>query len=76
MICNYDGKTKHKTKIGNKVFIGSNCNLIAPLSIEDNVLIAAGSTITKSIPSQSFAISRNKQTIKPLNKKYPYFQED
>lgn len=76
VICNYDGKNKHQTIIGNKVFIGSNSNLIAPLNIEDNVFIAAGSTVTTSVPDNSFVIARNKQITKKLNKNYPYFQEE
>ncbi|VEU83271.1 bifunctional UDP-N-acetylglucosamine diphosphorylase/glucosamine-1-phosphate N-acetyltransferase GlmU [Acholeplasma hippikon] len=61
---NYDGVNKHKTKIGDNAFIGCNTNLIAPIEIGDNVFIAAGSTVTKSIPSNSFAIARSKQVTK------------
>jgi bifunctional UDP-N-acetylglucosamine pyrophosphorylase/glucosamine-1-phosphate N-acetyltransferase len=57
--CNYDGINKYKTVIGRNVFIGSDTQLIAPVKIEDNVMIAAGSTVTKDIPSGSMAISRN-----------------
>jgi len=56
--CNYDGKEKYKTIIGKNVFIGSDSQLIAPLVIEDNVLIGAGSTITKNISSGNLALSR------------------
>ena len=56
--CNYDGKNKHKTKIGKNVFIGSDTQLIAPVTIEDDVIIAAGSTINKDIKKGSLAISR------------------
>ena len=56
--CNYDGKEKHKTVIGKNVFVGSDSQLIAPLIIEDDVLIGAGSTITKNIASGNLAISR------------------
>ncbi len=56
--CNYDGKAKYKTKIGKNVFVGSDTQLIAPVVIEDNVLIAAGSTVNKNIPKGSLAISR------------------
>lgn len=59
--CNYDGKSKHITKIGKKVFIGSDCQLVAPVNIEDNVLIAAGSTITQNIKKGSLAIARSTQ---------------
>src|SRR5699024_10621180 len=55
--CNYDGKNKHKTKIGDDCFIGSNVNLVAPVTIGDHVLIAAGSTITEDVPSESLGIA-------------------
>ncbi len=56
--CNYDGKTKHKTKIGKNVFVGSDSQLIAPVQIEDDVIIAAGSTVNKDIKKGNLAISR------------------
>ena len=56
--CNYDGKNKYKTKIGKNVFVGSDTQLIAPVVIEDDVIIAAGSTVNKDIPKGSLAISR------------------
>ena len=59
--CNYDGFEKHQTTIGDKVFIGSNCSLIAPLNIGSNALIAAGSVITKNIECADLAISRIEQ---------------
>ncbi|MDU7693189.1 MAG: bifunctional UDP-N-acetylglucosamine diphosphorylase/glucosamine-1-phosphate N-acetyltransferase GlmU [Helicobacter sp.] len=59
--CNYDGKKKHQTKIGKNVFVGSDVQLIAPISIEDNVLIAAGSTVTKNAESGDLIISRKEQ---------------
>ena len=62
--CNYDGKNKHKTKIGDNCFIGSNVNLVAPVTIGDHVLVAAGSTITEDVPSESLGIARQRQTNK------------
>ncbi len=56
--CNYDGKKKHKTIIGKNVFVGSDTQLVAPVKIEDEVIIAAGTTVTKDIPKGSLAISR------------------
>ena len=56
--CNYDGKAKYKTKIGKNVFVGSDTQLIAPVVIEDDVIIAAGSTVNKDVPKGSLAISR------------------
>lgn len=61
---NYDGKNKHQTIIGNNAFIGSNTTIIAPVEIGDNTLLAAGSTITDDVPSDSLAIARNRQTTK------------
>lgn len=62
---NYNGKTKQKIIIGNNVFVGSNCNLIAPLKIEDNVYICAGTTVTNNLTENDFVIGRNRETIKP-----------
>ena len=63
--CNYDGKNKYKTKIGKNVFVGSDSQLVAPVIIEDDVMIAAGSTITKDVKKGDLAISRAPQkTIK------------
>lgn len=61
---NYDGSKKHKTKIGNDVFIGCNANLLAPVIIGDNAYIAAGSTINKHVPDNSLAIARSRQENK------------
>lgn len=61
---NYDGYDKHKVVVGKNSFIGCNTNLIAPVEIGENVYIAAGSTITESIPSRAFAIARQKQVVK------------
>ncbi|KAF2955495.1 bifunctional UDP-N-acetylglucosamine diphosphorylase/glucosamine-1-phosphate N-acetyltransferase GlmU [Marinitoga sp. 38H-ov] len=62
--CNYDGINKHKTYIGNRVFVGSNTALVAPVDIQDDVLIGAGSTITENIPKGSLALGRAKQITK------------
>jgi len=61
---NYDGIEKHNTYIGDDVFIGCNTNLVAPITVEDNVFIAAGSTVTENIPKGSLAIARNRQINK------------
>ncbi len=61
--CNYDGKAKYNTNIGKNVFVGSDSQLVAPVNIEDNTIIAAGSTITDDVPSGALAISRVKQKI-------------
>jgi len=56
--CNYDGKNKYKTVIGKNVFIGSDTQIVAPVTIEDDVIIAAGTTVNKDIEKGSLAISR------------------
>jgi bifunctional UDP-N-acetylglucosamine pyrophosphorylase/glucosamine-1-phosphate N-acetyltransferase len=56
--CNYDGKNKHKTIIGKDVFVGSDSQFIAPVVVEDEVIIGSGTTVTKNIPKGSLAISR------------------
>jgi len=56
--CNYDGKKKYKTKIGKNVFVGSDTQFVAPVNIEDEVIIAAGTTVTKDVKKGSLAISR------------------
>ncbi|MDG7056053.1 MAG: NTP transferase domain-containing protein [Wolbachia endosymbiont of Meromenopon meropis] len=66
VVCNYDGKKKHKTNIGNNCFIGANSSLIAPLNIRDNAIIAAGSVIVKDVPKKSLAIARKKQIIRKI----------
>ena len=62
--CNYDGAEKHKTKIGDDSFIGSNVNLVAPVNIGKNVVIAAGSTITEDVPDNTLSIARERQINK------------
>ena len=63
--CNYDGKNKHKTIIGKNVFVGSDTQLVAPVTLEDNCMIGAGSTITKNIKSGELVITRAElKTIK------------
>jgi bifunctional UDP-N-acetylglucosamine pyrophosphorylase/glucosamine-1-phosphate N-acetyltransferase len=62
--CNYDGANKHKTKVGSNTFIGSDCQVIAPLTIGNDAFVAAGSTITKDVPDKSFAIARSQQATK------------
>ena len=68
IFCNYDGKNKHKTIVGNNVFIGSNANLIAPVEVQDGVLIGAGSTITDDVPQGELAIARARQVNKERKK--------
>ena len=60
--CNYDGVKKSKTKIKDKVFVGSNSSLVAPLTIEQESVIGAGSVITKTVKKKSLALTRSLQT--------------
>ncbi len=62
--CNYDGFNKSKTIIGDNCFIGSNVNLVAPVTLGKNSFIAAGSTITNNVPADSLAIARERQINK------------
>ena len=62
--CNYDGKNKHKTTIGDKAFIGSNSSLVAPVTIGAGALIGAGSVITKDVPEGGLGIGRGRQVTK------------
>ena len=60
--CNYDGVKKNKTKIKDNVFIGSNSSLVAPLTIEQDSIVGAGSVITKNVRKKSLALTRSLQT--------------
>ncbi len=62
--CNYDGLHKSKTIIGNHAFIGSNTNLVAPVTLGNETFVAAGSTITEDVPDYALAIARQRQTNK------------
>ena len=61
IVCNYDGVNKHKTVLGNNVFVGSNSVLVAPVTLADNAFIAAGSAINSDVPGDHLAIGRAKQ---------------
>ena len=58
---NYDGANKHRTVIGDDVHVGSNCVLVAPVTLGAGVTIGGGSTITKDVPAESLAVARGKQ---------------
>jgi bifunctional UDP-N-acetylglucosamine pyrophosphorylase/glucosamine-1-phosphate N-acetyltransferase len=62
--CNYDGFRKNPTIIGNKAFIGSDSTLVAPVRVGDGAYVAAGSTITENVPSDSLGIARGRQENK------------
>jgi bifunctional UDP-N-acetylglucosamine pyrophosphorylase/glucosamine-1-phosphate N-acetyltransferase len=62
--CNYDGVNKSRTKIGDRVFVGSDSTLVAPLTLGDGAYVAAGSCITEDVPEDALALGRARQTIK------------
>lgn len=61
IFANYDGKKKYKTTVGDNCFIGSNCNLIAPVRVADGAFVAAGTTVTDDVKEKSFVIGRVRQ---------------
>lgn len=63
--CNYDGVMKHRTEIGQNVFIGSNTMLVAPVRVEDDAMTASGSVITKDVEAEALALARATQVNKP-----------
>jgi len=70
--CNYDGKNKYKTIIGKNVFVGSDSQLVAPVTIEDDVMIAAGTTLTKNVTKGNLALTRSPLKLIP-NFFYKFF---
>jgi len=60
--CNYDGVNKHRTHVGKASFVGSDCTLVAPVSVGDGAYVGAGSCITKDVPDDALAVSRARQT--------------
>ena len=63
--CNYAAdKKKYKTKIGNNVFVGSDSQFVAPITVGDFAVIGSGSTITKDVPAYALAVARGKQFVK------------
>ena len=72
--CNYDGANKHRTTIGDRVFVGSDSQLVAPVTLEDGATIGAGSTIRKDAPSEALTLTKNSQKTvagwqRPVKKK-------
>ncbi len=72
IFANYNGRTKNKCKVGEHVFIGSNCNIIAPVVIDDNSYICAGTTVTENVNKEDLVIGRVRQENK-ANKAKKYF---
>jgi len=63
--CNYDGVAKYQTSIGERVFIGSDTALVAPIRVGDGAYVAAGSTLTENVPAEALALARGRQVNKP-----------
>jgi bifunctional UDP-N-acetylglucosamine pyrophosphorylase/glucosamine-1-phosphate N-acetyltransferase len=63
--CNYDGVAKHRTKIGARAFIGSDVALVAPVTVGDGAIVAAGSVITEDVEADALAVARGRQVVKP-----------
>ena len=61
IVCNYDGEKKHRTTIGDNVFVGSNSALVAPVNLRDDSFVAAGSTVDSEVPAGHLAIGRSRQ---------------
>jgi bifunctional UDP-N-acetylglucosamine pyrophosphorylase/glucosamine-1-phosphate N-acetyltransferase len=71
---NYNGRTKNRTVVGNECFIGSNCNIIAPVKIDSRSYICAGTTITEDVKKDDFVIGRVRQEVKE-NRAHNYLKE-
>lgn len=71
---NYNGRTKNRTTVGDQCFIGSNCNVIAPVNIESKSYICAGTTITENVMTDDFVIGRVRQEVK-RNRAHKYLKE-
>ena len=65
VFANFDGRKKHRTIVGDDCFIGSNCNLIAPIEIKDHAFLAAGTTLTQDLEKNDFCIGRARECVKP-----------
>jgi bifunctional UDP-N-acetylglucosamine pyrophosphorylase/glucosamine-1-phosphate N-acetyltransferase len=65
IFCNYDGKAKHRTKVGKGAFVGSNSALVAPVKVGDNAYVGSGSVITDDVPAGALALGRGRQVNKP-----------
>lgn len=63
VFCNYDGKVKHRCVVGDRAFIGANCNLIAPVTVGEGAFIAAGTTLTKDLENEDFCIGRQREKV-------------
>ncbi len=61
IVCNYDGEKKHRTTIGDNVFVGSNSVLVAPVTLQDDSFVAAGSTVSSEVPAGHLAVGRSRQ---------------
>lgn len=75
--CNYAAdRKKYKTKIGNRVFVGSDTQFVAPIEVGDDAIIGSGSTITKNVPAKALAVARGKQFVKENYQPKPHDVEE
>ena len=72
---NYNGKTKNRCVVGDECFIGSNCNIIAPVVIEKKSYVCAGTTVTENVKADDFVIGRVRQVVKE-NRAHKYLRRD
>lgn len=73
VFCNYDGVNKHRTVVENDCFIGSNSNLVAPVTVGEGCYVAAGTTVTENVPRGTFVVGRQRQQENAnASKKYAY----
>lgn len=75
VFCNYDGKNKYKTILKDRVFVGCNSNLIAPVCLEKESYVAAGTTVTNNLPANALAIGRVRQITKEKYKNNKYIKD-
>ena len=75
VFCNYDGKNKHKTVLKDRVFVGCNSNLIAPVCLEKESFVAAGTTVTNNLPANALAVGRVRQITKEKYKNNKYIKD-
>lgn len=74
--CNYDGKNKHKTRIGDRVFVGSNASLVAPIEVGDDAMIGAGSTVSEDVDQEQLVVERGRIVKTRASRVRPKFSQE
>ena len=74
--CNYDGKNKHKTRIGDRVFVGSNASLVAPIEVGDDAMVGAGSTVSEDIDQEQLVVERGRIVKTRASRVRPKFSQE